>query len=408
MIKKIRNVKIETNYLGNEEYFYGTATKTVDVTIKDGKVSAVSDASESPLASDEIEGAHQLLLPGIREMHCHFDKSKLGVPWQPIKPAKTIIERFTEELQDLESLKVPFQERMENFLALEIPQGVTFFRSHIDVHPKIGQKYLQETLTVLEKYQNYFGYELVAFPQHGLLLSQAFTEMKTALQNGAAIVGGVDPASLDGDVEKSLNQTFELAKMFDAPIDLHIHDRQQAARQTFYQLLALTKEMKWQNRVTISHGFGLSDFDEVERKELYSELAQNGISVFSSVPLDGSLPPLEELRQAGVNVALGCDNVYDSWSPFGDGNLLEKLNRYNEIFQLTSQKALTDSLNLVTGKNILSGKPWLAVGMPADFILTKAGSTAEFVARKVPIEKSFYQGKVVYQKNSRRFIFLKE
>lgn len=397
-MKWLKNVRVETKYLKNSDFIYGTATELMDIKIADGKISALAKARNEHMSAEDIDGNGQLLLPSIREMHCHFDKSKLGVPWEPIKSANSIVERFTQELIDLENLEVSFAERMDNLIKLELANGVTFFRSHIDVHPKIGQKYLQQTLETLEKYRGKFGYELVAFPQHGLLLSNAYEEMKTALKNGATIVGGVDPASLDGNLEKSLNQTFELATHFDVPIDIHIHDRHQAGYDTFKELLRLTKQSGWQNRVTISHGFGLRDISNDQEAEFFTELAQAGISVFSSVPLDDVIPPLEKLRQAGVNVALGCDNVYDSWSPFGDGNVLEKLNRYNEIFKQTNQQQLTNSLELVTGQKTFGENSWLKVGAPADFVLTESSCSAEFVARKLPVNLSLYRGNVTFSK----------
>ncbi|GMA54611.1 hypothetical protein GCM10025857_59680 [Alicyclobacillus contaminans] len=160
--------------------------------------------------------------------------------------------------------------------------------------------------------------------------------------------------------------------------------------------MKLTKESHWQNKVTISHAFGLNDFIGNERKEFFRQLADQQISIISSVPLNGVIPPLEELRQFGVDVSLGCDNVYDSWSPFGNGNVLEKLNRYAEIFNITTQDGLTDCLELVTGKKIVSDNLWLQEGDEATFILVDSSCSAEFVARQSKVCSSYYKGKLVF------------
>lgn len=167
--------------------------------------------------------------------------------------------------------------------------------------------------------------ELVAFPQHGLLRSKAYKEVHEALKNGASIVGGVDPESLDGDAHASLNQTFELAVRHNAPIDIHVHNRYEAGRKTVGEPIQYTKEANWQGKVTISHAFGLIDFVGEERQAVFHEMGALGMSVISSVPINGIIPPLVELEAAGVAVHLGCDNIYDSWSPFGTANILEKL-----------------------------------------------------------------------------------
>lgn len=393
----IRNVRLETHFLEDEGFTYGTGTNTVDVKIENGVVADVLPHNEGELGEGGFDGYGQLLLPSLREMHCHLDKSKLGVPWRPITPAKNIVERFTSEIKELNGLALPLKERARNLIEMELANGVTFFRSHIDVHPAVGQRYLEEVQEVLQEYYGKLDYELVAFPQHGMLRSGAYDDVKQALESGVHYVGGVDPASLDGDVERSLTQTFELATTYDVPIDIHVHDRGEHGRETVRTLLDYTKQSGWQGKVAISHAFGLNDFAGEERAEIFGALAEAGVTVVSSVPINGNVPPLEELRSYGVNVLLGCDNVYDSWSPFGTGRVLEKLNRYAEIFRLTTQEKLTDALQLITGQPLLLEKEeaWLKPGMDATFILVDASSSAEFVARQNEIKASFFKGKRV-------------
>ncbi|MBT2598994.1 MULTISPECIES: amidohydrolase [unclassified Oceanobacillus] len=395
----LRNVRVENDYLEKEGFTYGSKSETVDIEIKNGKISdIIAHQNFRPDGNNEIDGKNYLILPTLREMHCHLDKSKLGVPWKPITPANNIVERFTSEIDELDNLSLSLKERAKNLIETEISNGVTFFRSHIDVHPKVGQRYLEGVLETLEEYQGQLDYELVAFPQHGMLRSNAYDDVKKALESGVQIIGGVDPSSLDGDLERSLSQTFELAIQFNVPIDIHVHDRGEHGTETVKKLIEYTKQSNWQGKVAISHAFGLNDFVGEEREMVFSELAELGISVISSVPINGRIPPLEELRTAGVNVNLGCDNVYDSWSPFGTGNILEKLNRYAEIHRLTTQEALTDSLALITGKpfNLEKGKTWLKKDMDASFLLVDSSSAAEFVARQSPVKFSFYKGTVVH------------
>lgn len=393
MKKWLKNVRIETGYYSHDDYISGTKTKNVDILINEKRIEKIRAHSNEFNGLDVQDGQGNLIIPAIREMHCHFDKSKLGLPWQPLTPATSIVDRFEKEIPQLEQASLSLSERMHRLVELEQSHGVSFFRSHIDVHPKVGQKYLQQTLATLSEYQEKFSYELVAFPQHGLLRSHAYQEVKTALENGAKLVDGVDPNALDGNVVKSLEQTFKLATSHNAPIDLHLHERGNLGKETFYEILKQTKANQWQGKVTISHAFGLNDFSGQERQDFFQQLAENQIAIFSSVPLDGSIPPLEELRKAGVQVALGCDNVYDSWSPFGNGNVLEKLNRYNEIFGITTQKGLTDSLMLVTGKKtIVPDGIWLKPGMKANFTLVDSSCSAEFVARQSTVKASYYHG----------------
>jgi len=396
MAKWLQNVKIETDYIKEGSFISGTNTQVVDLFIENAEVSKIRPHQKRQDGYEKVDGQGYLILPGIQEKHCHFDKSKLGASWRPITPAASIVERFTKEIEELNELDVAFSTRMKKLIEKERRHGVSFFRSHIDVHPKVGQKFLQQTIETLQDYKGMFASQLVAFPQHGMLLSNAYEDVKTALTNGADLIGGVDPTVLDGNTEKSLYQTFDLATQFNAPIDIHVHERGEEGKKTFYELLKLTKESHWQNKVTISHAFGLNDFIGSERKEFFRQLADQQISIISSVPLYGVIPPLEELRQFGVDVSLGCDNVYDSWSPFGNGNVLEKLNRYAEIFNITTQDGLTDCLELVTGKKIVGDNLWLQEGDEATFTLVDSSCSAEFVARQSKVCSSYYKGKLVF------------
>lgn len=396
MAKWLQNVKIETDYIKEGSFISGTNTRVVDLFIENDEVRKIRPHQKRQDGYEKVDGQGYLILPGIQEKHCHFDKSKLGTSWRPITPAASIVERFTQEIEELNELDVAFSTRMKKLIEKERQHGVSFFRSHIDVHPKVGQKFLQQTIETLQDYKEMFAYQLVAFPQHGMLLSNAYEDVKTALTNGADLIGGVDPTALDGNTEKSLYQTFDLATQFNAPIDIHVHERGEEGKKTFYELLKLTKESHWQNKVTISHAFGLNDFIGNERKEFFQQLVDQQISIISSVPLNGVIPPLEELRQFGVDVSLGCDNVYDSWSPFGNGNVLEKLNRYAEIFNITTQNGLTDCLELVTGKKIVGDNLWLQEGDEATFTLVDSSCSAEFVARQSKVCSSYYKGKLVF------------
>ena len=77
-------------------------------------------------------------------------KSKLGVPWTPVTPAKNLVERFTSEITELDALQLPLKKRAQSLLETELRKRVTFFRSHIDVHPAVGQRHLHEVQELLK------------------------------------------------------------------------------------------------------------------------------------------------------------------------------------------------------------------------------------------------------------------
>lgn len=398
----LTNVQLETSYLKEGDWSYGTKTENTAIGINDEKIAEIVPMTEWQASSEAtiIDGENQLLLPGLIEKHCHLDKSKLGTPWRPVTPAASLVERFETEIPQLDALPLSIKERGQALIDLELPHGAVMFRSHIDIEPMTQLCYF-DAITEFVAEQP-FGSELVLFPQHGLLRSNAASLIEEALATGkASYIGGVDPYTLDQDYKTSLRTTFELAQKGHVGIDLHLHDRQEAGRATVKEMIRLTKEFNMQGKVAISHAFGLNDFEGEERKEVFQALADLEIHIISSIPISpGTIPPLKELQSYGVAVHIGCDNVYDSWSSLGDGSLQEKLARYLEIFAVKSQEDLTQALGLVTDGKVPLDKngaqQWPKVGDSADFLLTPAACTAEFVARKVFVSKSFYQGTVVF------------
>ncbi|MGX7351925.1 deaminase [Enterococcus canis] len=398
----LTNVKMETGYLYQDDWAYGTQTALVALRIEAGLFKEIIPMNE--WQADElpvVDGHGALLLPGIVEKHCHLDKSKLGSPWQPVAPASSIVERFEQEIPALDALPLSIEERAQNLIDAELTHGVTRFRSHIDIEPATELRYLKAIQQLVADAP--YDVEFVAFPQHGFLRSNSESLVEAALKAGAQLIGGVDPYTLDGDYQTTLKKTFDLAKKYQAGIDIHLHNRETAGRETIKEIIRLTEEYGWQGQVAISHAFGLNDFTGAERKQVFQALAENNIHIISSIPLSlGTIPPLRELQAYGVQVHIGCDNVYDSWSTLGDGSLQQKLVRYLEIFSVSTQEELTQSLGLITDHITTldqnGQRSWPNLNDEATFILTAADCSAEFVSRETPVETSYLRGNQVYQR----------
>ncbi len=88
------------------------------------------------------------------------------------------------------------------------------------------------------------------------------------------------------------------------------------------------------------------------------------------------IPPIMELLRHGVNVHLGCDNIYDCWFPYGMVHYKEKLARLGNVFNVKDQDALTQLLGLVTDSVTTLDEQgqanWPQVGAEATYLLTEA------------------------------------
>ncbi|UUV98141.1 N-isopropylammelide isopropyl amidohydrolase [Vagococcus luciliae] len=188
-----------------------------------------------------------------------------------------------------------------------------------------------------------------------------------------------------------------MATTYHVGIDIHVHDKQEAEKNTIKEIIRLTKKYHMQDNVFISHAFGLNDFVGEERKQVFTDLAEQSVHIVTSVPITpNTIPPIMELLSYGVKVHLGCDNIYDCWSPYGDGSLQEKMARLGELFNVKNQEDLTQLLGLMTDRittlDEYGQSIWPNINDDATYILTTANSSAEFIARKSPIIASFYKG----------------
>lgn len=396
----LTNVSLETGYHYENGEVTGTKTERFHVRIEDGKINEIIAADQSLETNlPKRDANNYLMLPSFRDMHIHIDKTYYGGPWKaPTIPTKGLITRLEEEEELLPSLLPVAEERAKKLLDLVLSAGTTHIRTHCNVDPFIGLKNLEAVLRAVEAYKDKASVEIVAFPQHGLLRSNSISLVREALRSGASLVGGVDPATVDGNIEKSLQTVMELAVEANANIDLHIHDPGHLGIFTFKRLAALTEEAGWQGKVTISHALALADISSKEAGEVAELLAHQGISIASSVPI-GRTIPIPLLHEKGVEVFLGDDSITDHWSPFGKGDSLEKVGTLAERFGLSNERSLGQTLGYITGGitplNKNGERAWPNIGDDANLVLVDASCSAEAVARRAERKAVLFKGNVV-------------
>ncbi|NWK67867.1 amidohydrolase family protein [Bacillus paramycoides] len=395
----LTNVKLETGYTYEEAKISQTETEIYSLLIEDGIIKKIISGIVQEEGTLIFDANRLLVLPAFEEMHIHIDKTYYGGPWKACMPAENIFTRFNEEETILPKQLATAQHRAENMLELLLRNGATNIRTHCNVDPIIGLRNLEATLAALETYKDRLSGRIVAFPQHGLLRSNSVQLVKDAMRMGAQLVGGVDPATVDNDIEKSLHTIMDIAVEFNADVDIHLHDANNLGTFTMKRLASLTEEAGWQGRVTISHALGLGGVTDKEAEEVAERLAALKIDITSTVPIGKQVIPIPLLDRKGVKVSLGNDSITDHWSPFGTGDMLQKANRLAERFGWSDERSLGKALRFITGgKETLNNEGerlWPNVGDEASFVLTNATCVAEAVARQTEKCVVMYKGNVV-------------
>ena len=374
---------------------------TKDIGVADGRILSIAPTGSAVTAGEIIELEGALVVPGFVEGHIHLDTSFYGDAWIPHKPCTNgfdVHERVAFQAENM-AQAAPMDVRARKQLDLCIANGSTHMRSHVMVDGSVGLKSLETVLAVREKYRGLIDIQLVAFPQSGILKSPGTPQlMDDAVAMGADLVGGLDPASFDRDVEKHLDIVFGVAEKHGVGVDIHLHDGGTLGLFTIEQICTRTRALSMGGHVAVSHAYGLGDLSSEAAKRAAALLADSGVSIMTNAPGNHAFPPVALLRSAGVTVFSGSDNIRDSWWPYGDGDMLGRAMMIGYRSGFYTDEELKAAFDVVTesGARALRLEDYgLRVGAKADFVTLKAEHVPEAVVA-VPKGRSVYKaGKLV-------------
>ncbi|GGP10802.1 amidohydrolase [Oceanobacillus neutriphilus] len=398
----LRNVRLETGEITHGDGSIQTKTDLFHIKIaKEGIIQTIVPASDYISDADTIDMKGKLALPAFKEMHNHLDKTYLSSGWKACRPVNNLSERLAVEAAELEELSESVTKRASTMIELHLNNGVNHIRTHVNIDPFIRLKNLEGVKKALQAYKQYLTYEIVAFPQHGLLAHEEMPGLlRQALESGATILGALDPAGIDKDVEQSLQVTMDIAKEYEVDVDMHLHDRGHAGFYTMEKWLDMVKEQDYKRHTAFSHAFGLSKLSSRAQKQFAKKLNDYDAEIMSTIPIsiNHQLIPIDILETEGVKVALGCDGFYDSWSPYFSGDILEKVHNFCDYTGKSDERSLRQSLSLITqGVTPLNEKgkqEWPAVGAEASFVFVDASCSAETVARLPKNRLLMHKGKL--------------
>ena len=374
---------------------------TKDIGVTDGRILSIAPTGTATTAGEIVELDGALVVPGFIEGHIHLDTSFYGDAWIPHKPCTNgfdVHERVAFQAENM-AQAAPMDVRAGKQLDLCIANGSTHMRSHVMVDGSVGLKSLETVLAVREEYRGLIDIQLVAFPQSGILKSPGTPQLvDDAVAMGADLVGGLDPASFDRDVEKHLDIVFGVAEKHGVGVDIHLHDGGTLGLFTIEQICARTRALSMGGHVAVSHAYGLGDLSSEAAKRAAALLADSGVSIMTNAPGNHAFPPVALLRSAGVTVFSGSDNIRDSWWPYGDGDMLGRAMMIGYRSGFYTDDELKAAFDVVTesGARALRLEDYgLRVGAKADFVTLTAEHVPEAVVT-VPKGRSVYKaGKLV-------------
>jgi cytosine deaminase len=374
--------------------------RRADVSCEGGRIAAIADPGEGTAPSESVDLEGALLLPSLVEGHVHLDKTLLGAGWVPHRGGRTVPERIETEKEIRRQVETPLPVRARRLVEQAVAFGTGRMRCHVDVDTEVGLGGLEALLAVREEVSGLLDIQLVAFPQSGVLSAPGVAALlDAALEAGADVVGGLDPAGIDGDVDGQLGVVFDLAERHGAPIDIHLHDGGSLGASELRAIASRAAAAGLQSRVAVSHAWALGELADRELGETAEALALGGVAIMTSAPGSRPMPPVARLVREGVEVFAGSDNVRDAWSPLGNGDMLERASLVAYRQGLATDEELELCLSLATERAAralgLGGDYGLREGAAADLVAVPASCVPEAVAAHPPRALVVKRGRIV-------------
>lgn len=396
----ISNVRLETGFEYEDNEVIATKTDLFSIEIENGKFKSISPNKISE--KNYLDARGLLMLPSFKDMHIHLDKTFYGDKWQAVKRRSGGVKGMIAlEQENMASILEKSTYKAEKLIELLQSKGTGFARSHVNIEPTSKLQSLKNLQKALENKKSGFGAEIVAFPQHGVYYTDSAQYLKEAAQLDINFIGGLDPFSIDGAIEKIIDFTVQLALDYKKGIDIHLHESGESGLKTIEYLIDKVNENPiLKGKTFLSHCFALGRVEEKKLVELSEKLADSNIGIISTVPFGGLIMPIPTLMKYGVQVFTGNDSIVDHWNTFGSGSVLQKANLAAQLYGHTSEFELSRMLKLATaGPLPLDNKgnqQWPKVGDDADLVLINASCSAEAVSRISPVESLFFKGKQVF------------
>nr|WP_272212480.1 amidohydrolase [Marinicella sp. W31]MDC2878396.1 amidohydrolase [Marinicella sp. W31] len=377
------------------ENIRNAAGESVTLLIEGGRVAGLGSAASLAISdsAERLDGAGRIILPGLVDGHIHLDKTFMGLPFVPHIPGETVAKRIAAERELRRTVSLPVTARGGALIEKIAVLGTVAVRSHVDIDTEIGLKGLEQVLSLKQSHGHLVDIEIVAFPQSGIMRDPGTAELlHKAVAEGADLVGGLDPAGIDDDINGHLDAVFAVAERHNVGVDLHLHDGGPLGAFELRQIAERTIALSLQGRVAVSHAFCLGALDGADFGKTAELLARAEVSIMTNGPGPVPMPPVKPLQAAGVRVFCGSDNIRDAWSPFGNGDLIERAGIICDRQDFRADEDLERAFDLATrASGAVLGRPEpLSIGAPADFILVGCGSVAETLAKR-PFDRAVFK-----------------
>ena len=389
------------------------AETTSDIRVTDGRFEEIAACLQPRQGEEVVDFGGKLALPPFVESHVHLDTClTAGEPkWNMSGTLFEGIETWSLRKETLSRQDV--RDRVNRAVRLYAANGIQHIRTHVDVtDPKLTA--MEALIELREELKDVMNIQIVAFPQEGIeSYPNGRQLMEDAVKMGADCVGAIPHFEFTREYSvSSLNYAMELAEKYDRLVDVHCDEIDDEASRGLETLAARALESGLRDRVTASHTTAMHSYNNAYVQRLMRLLKMSDINFVANplvnthlqgridtYPKRRGITRVKELREAGINVSFGHDDIFDPWYPMGTGSMRDVVFMGLHVCQMMGYEEIRSSYNFISNnaaRTLHLGENYgIQVGRPASFIVLDAKDYYEALNTNAPVLVSVRNGRKI-------------
>ncbi|AKR54458.1 Cytosine deaminase [Devosia sp. H5989] len=377
------------------------ALKLVDVTIAGARIAAIAEAGSAP-HYQRIDLRGDIVMPAFVDLHTHLDKGHI---WpRKENPDGTWLGALMAVLADRQAnwAARDVERRMDFSLRCAYAHGTAAIRTHLDMAPPQHAITWEVFEAMRERWAGRIELQAAGLMGPDTILDPAALR---AIAERTKAAGGILGGSTAVHPENPtiMRRLVEMAGEMDLDIDLHTDETADPAASALLSLAEAVIETGFKGRVVAGHCCALANQPADLALRTIEMVAEAGIAVVSlpmcnlylqdrenqhgvRTPRWRGVTLLNELKAAGVPVAIASDNTRDPFYAYGDLDAFEVLREGARIlhFDHPQADAFTWARSVGADPAAIAGfahTAELAVGAPADVVVFKGRTWTELMSR---------------------------
>src|SRR6266513_2509525 len=360
-----------------------------DIGIRDGTIVAL-EAGLAQRGAVELDAGGNLVTESFVNPHLHLDKVLtldragqdtltayhgvgMGEAMAAIERAARVKAGYAQDW---------ILENVRRALRSALCYGNTHIRAFADVDPQAGLIGVKALLQARAEFAGRVHLQVVAFPQEGVVRAPGSAELvREAVELGADIVGGIAWIEYtEADARRHIDEMFAIATASGRPISMLVDDAGDPGLRTLEMLAVKTLEAGWEGRVLAQQARAMALYPPPYLYKVIALLKRARIAIVSD-PHTGPLhAPVRTLRDAGVVVCLGQDDISDAYYPYGRNNMLEVAFLASHLLWMMSRQdmeTLYDMITIAAAKAMNIRNFGIAKGQPAHLVVLDHADVVE-------------------------------